>query len=59
MYADRIQMIKDLYRRMPGAPKVPVDGWNEDWGVIIGNEHWEFCAAVVGLAIDAAQAYSR
>jgi hypothetical protein len=39
-----------LYRAMPGAPQPSRD---EDgcamWGDVEGNEHWQFCEAIVNL----------
>ncbi len=54
----RDQVIK-LYQRMPGAPMPPKENGSYLWGDVEGNEHWEFCEAIVRMAINAAQAYSR
>jgi hypothetical protein len=45
------QMAKDLYRAMPGAPPVPVDGWDEAWGDVMGNQHWAFCEAIARMIL--------
>lgn len=56
---EKHQQIVSLYRRMPGAPQPPMDERGELWGEVEGNEHWEFCSAIVDQTINAAQAYSR
>lgn len=53
------QQILALYQAMPGAPAAPRDGDLILLGEIDGTDHWQFCAAIVRMAIGAAQAYSR
>jgi hypothetical protein len=48
-----------LYRAMPGAPRPPRQDGVEMWGDVDGNEHWEFCAAVVDMMATIGQAYAR
>lgn len=45
---NKIKQTIALYQRMPGAPMPPYEpdrGYL--WGEVDGNEHWEFCAAIV------------
>lgn len=44
--------VRQLYRAMPGAPKVEEEGWSELWEKVIGNEHWMFCLGIVLLIKD-------
>jgi hypothetical protein len=55
----RTQHILKLYRAMPGAPAIPRYDGEEMYGDVIGNDHWNFCEAIVDMAVGAAQAYSR
>lgn len=43
------QLITRLYRSMPGAPQPPHDERGPLWGEVEGNEHWSFCAEIVGM----------
>ena len=53
----RTQRIISLYEKMPGAPKIPYGEGELLWGEVEGNEHWEFCAAIVDMMDVANDAY--
>lgn len=44
---DRTKRIINLYRFMPGAPQPPSDERGVLWGEVMGNEHWDFCEAII------------
>lgn len=50
---DRNRLIKNLYRRMPGAPQPPSDERGELWGEVEGNEYWQHCCYAADLLVDA------
>jgi hypothetical protein len=51
--------IQWLYQTMPGAPLPSThDGWYQ-WGDVEGNDHWQFCAAIVALIDAAAEAAGK
>ena len=54
----RLNIIR-LYRQMPGAPRPPREDGDEMWGDVEGNQHWEFCAAIVDMMTTIGQAYAR
>lgn len=55
----RIENILRLYRQMPGAPRIPTEDGYEMTGDVAGNDHWNFCEAIVDLVAGATQARYR
>lgn len=51
--------IIQLYRNMPGAPRPPREDGIEMWGDVEGNEHWDFCAAIIDQMTIIAMAYAN
>jgi hypothetical protein len=49
--SDHDRAVIHLYRNMPGAPLPPKDFGGYMWGEVAGNDHWEFCAAIVDTVI--------
>jgi hypothetical protein len=49
----------ELYAAMPGAPQPPMLDHQLMWGDVMGNEHWEFCAAIVRLILKTARTDAR
>jgi len=41
--------VRVLYRQMPGAPMPEPERPHHLTGLVEGNEHWNFCAAIVDL----------
>jgi hypothetical protein len=50
----RTQHILTLYRLMPGAPRIRRDDGIEMVGDVVGNDHWNFCEAIVDMSLAAA-----
>lgn len=50
----RTNSIIRLYEQMPGAPGIPVNDETGEalWRNVEGNEHWNFCAAIVDLVAE-------
>jgi hypothetical protein len=46
---NQIDRVRHLYRLMPGAPEAAIEDAYFMWGDVEGNEHWEFCEAIVRM----------
>lgn len=57
--ATRIENILRLYRQMPGAPRIPTEDGFEMTGDVMGNDHWNFCEAIVDMMVAVSLVYSR
>jgi hypothetical protein len=45
----QIERVRHLYRLMPGAPEAAIEDAYFMRGDVEGNEHWEFCVAIVRM----------
>lgn len=42
-----INLTRELYRAMPGAPAVPIAATGPQYGEVEGNRHYAFCREIV------------